>query len=233
MCTLLYALNNPLKFTDPTGLYTWSQNCESGSAGDECRQNRQQFRDALAAVRQAASNLEEGSADRQKLGAILAKYGDENVKNKVSIKFGSAGGYPADEHTSFLTGNKTITFDMNIIDGFLDRNQKISPAYTPTEGFAEEVTHEGSHMLDSFLFGDPVNRSGSQRTEFNAFNAQSYVPKGLNTNSAYGLWNPSWGVIDQVVSTALGMPRGLVSEALRSNAVQEITDKHVTEMWGK
>ena len=89
-----YVLNNPLKFTDPHGLYTWAQNCSSGSSGDECRQNRQQFRDALAATREAANNLEEGSDERQKLEGVLDKYGDEGEKNKVSIAFGAAGGYP-------------------------------------------------------------------------------------------------------------------------------------------
>jgi hypothetical protein len=213
-------------------LYTWAQNCASGSAGDECRQDRQEFRDALATIRKAADNLEAGSAGHQKLEAILAKYGDEGEKNKVSIAFGSAGGYPAEEHTS-LFGNKTITFDMKMINDQLNRNEKINPAYTAEEGRGETVAHEGSHMLDKFFFGDPVNRAGSARTEHNAFNSQSYVPMGLNSNSAYGLWNPSWVAVDFVVTMSTGLPRGVVSDALRSNAVQDVTDKHVNEMWNK
>ncbi len=200
-------------------MYTWAQNCASGDAGNECRQYRQEFRDALGATRQAANNLEEGSKERQKLEAILDKYGDEGEKNKVSIAFGPAGGYPAEQSTNFLTRSNKITFDMKMINSTLDRNQKISPLYTPTEGFAEMVTHEGSHMLDKFFFGNPVNREGSYRTEFNAFTSQSYVPMGLNSYSAYGFWNPSSAAADK--------------ETLRSKAVLKTTEDHVNEMWDK
>ena len=93
-----YTLYNPLKYTDPTGLYEWSQKCGDDDA--QCQANRQQFRDALATIRNAANQYEKGSSERDKLEAVLAKYGDEGEKNKVFIKFGEAGGFPAQESTT-------------------------------------------------------------------------------------------------------------------------------------
>ena len=180
-----YALNNPLKYTDPNGLYEWSQKCADND--QQCQSYRQQFRDALTTIRTAVEQYRERSPERDTLQAILDKYGDEGEENKVFIKFSSAGGFPADESTN-LFGKTTVTFDMKMIDGTFQNSAEINPAYKPSIGWGEIVAHEGAHMLDRFLLGNPVNRSGALRTEVNAFDAQSFVPKALNQNSfwAYG-----------------------------------------------
>jgi len=178
-----YTLNNPLKYTDPTGLYEWSQKCGDDDA--QCQANRQQFRDALATIRNAANQYEEGSDERNKLEAVLDKYGDEGEKNKVSIKFGEAGGFPAKESTS-LFGKKTITFDMKMLGDSFRNSNSINPDYKPSIGWGEVVAHEGAHMLDRFAFGNPVNRTGALRTETNAFDTQSFVPKATNQYSFCG-----------------------------------------------
>jgi hypothetical protein len=131
-----------------------------------------------------------GSDERKKLDAVLDKFGDEGQKNKVFIKFGDAGGFPADESTSLFGGKITITFDMKMLNGEFSSN---NPNYKPEIGWGEVVAHEGAHMLDKFLFGNPVNRSGALRTETNAFDTQSFVPKATNQYSFWSLWNPSWG----------------------------------------
>jgi RHS repeat-associated protein len=48
-----YTPNNPLKYTDPTGLYEWERKCAADDA--QCQGNRQQFRDALTTIRNAAN----------------------------------------------------------------------------------------------------------------------------------------------------------------------------------
>lgn len=211
-----YTLNNPLKYTDPTGLYEWSQKCGDDDA--QCQANRQQFRDALATIRNAANQYEEGSDERNKLEAVLDKYGDEGEKNKVSIKFGEAGGFPAQESTS-LFGKKTITFDMKMLGDSFRNSNSINPDYKPSIGWGEVVAHEGAHMLDRFAFGNPVNRTGALRTETNAFDTQSFVPKATNQYSFWGLWNPSWVAADK--------------ETLRQNAVKDQAQKDVDLNWGK
>src|SRR5690348_11967740 len=40
-----YTLNNPLRYTDPLGLYEWDKKCKQGDS--TCEANRQQFRDSL------------------------------------------------------------------------------------------------------------------------------------------------------------------------------------------
>lgn len=98
------------------------------------RANRQQFRDALATIKAAAGKLEEGSDERNKLQAVLDKYGDEGEKNKVFIKFGAAGGFPADESTSLFGGKSTITFDMKMINNMFKTNESINPDYKASTG---------------------------------------------------------------------------------------------------
>jgi RHS repeat-associated protein len=212
-----YTLNNPLKYIDPNGLYEWSQKC--GDNDQECQVNRQQFRDALATIKTAAGKLDEGSDERNKLQGVLDKYGDEGEKNKVFIKFGAAGGFPADESTSLFGGRSTITFDMKMINNMFNTNESINPDYKASTGWGEIVAHEGAHMLDKFMFGNPVNRNGALRTEVNAFDTQSFVPKALNLQSQWGLWNPGWKEADR--------------ETMRKAAVQSEAQRDVDLNWGK
>jgi len=74
-------------------------------------------------------------------------------------------------------------------------------------------------MLDKFMFGNPVNRSGALRTEVNAFDTQSFVPKALNLQSQWGLWNPGWKEVDR--------------ETMRKAAVQSEAQRDVDLNWGK
>jgi hypothetical protein len=57
------------------------------------------------------------------------------------------------------------------------------------------------------------------RTETNAFDTQSFVPKATNQYSFWGLWNPSWVAADK--------------ETLRQNAVKDQAQKDVDLNWGK
>src|SRR5438270_12838666 len=51
-----YTLNNPLKYTDPTGLYEWAQKGADDDAQGQA--NRPQVRDAFATVRVAAGQCQ-------------------------------------------------------------------------------------------------------------------------------------------------------------------------------
>jgi hypothetical protein len=58
---------------------------------------------------------------------------------------------------------------------------------------AAVVAHEGQHAMDIFNGDGPSNVYESfHMSELHAFMTQSSVDKGLNSNSAWGLWNPSW-----------------------------------------
>jgi hypothetical protein len=116
-------------------------------------------------------------------------------------------------------GRNTITFDMKMINNMFTTNEGINPAYKASTGWGEIVAHEGAHMLDRFAFGNPVNRSGALRTETNAFDTQSFVPKALNVQSQWGLWNPGWKEADR--------------ETLRKAAVQSEAQRDVDLNWRK
>src|SRR2546428_12276231 len=59
-----YTLNNPVRYTDPLGLYVWG-NC-SGDA-DKCKAEQQRFRDSLANLKKAAEGLKDGSKERKRI----------------------------------------------------------------------------------------------------------------------------------------------------------------------
>src|SRR6266487_966010 len=59
-----YVENNPLRYTDPTGLYQWGS-C-SGDA-KSCEAQQQRFRDSLDNLKKAAGQLKEGSKERKEL----------------------------------------------------------------------------------------------------------------------------------------------------------------------
>ena len=206
---------------DPTGLYEWAATCASGD--EQCEQNRQRFRDALTTVRTAAEQYQEGSEERVKLEGILAKYGKEGKKNRVFISFGDAGGSPAQESTSVLgkfvlfgARARTITFDLGVIDKSIENRNDDSK---PSIEFAGLVAHEGSHLFDKNLFGNPVSYAGSLNTERTAFSAQSLVNKGLNALSEWGLWNPSWAEADR--------------DKLRQAGVEHEAKRDADRIWGK
>jgi RHS repeat-associated protein len=197
-----YALNNPLRYTDPTGLYEWDKNCKQGDQA--CEQNRQQFRDALANLQKAASNTAEGSKARKQLDAIIAKIGTEGDGNKSRIAFNEK---MADFGQTY--GNK-MTFNFQSVGQALSEWD----AATISTAKAALVGHEGEHLLDGggVLSGLKYLMSGSERVrrETGPFAIESYVFQGFNKLEPFGyglgvskgdtagwpLWNPSWAAAD-------------------------------------
>jgi len=174
-----YARNNPLRFLDPTGMYICSGTKEQCAA----------IKTALDNVRKAANNLKDGSKERKALEKIIGFYGREGDKNGVTTKFGDLGG-GANANTDSKNGKTTITFDLNQAhQSFSNRNDGSKEEVE----IAGTVAHEGQHGIDDKSRGNPRSEAEEYATEKNAFDAQSWVNKGLDVNSAYtGLWNVNW-----------------------------------------
>jgi RHS repeat-associated protein len=197
-----YTLNNPLRFTDPTGLYEWDSKCKQNDSA--CEQNRQQFRDAVTDLQKAASTFKEGSKERQQLDAILDKIGTEGDGNKTRIAFNSK---ISDFGQTF--GNK-MTFNFKQIDQLLSKWD----AGDASTAKAALVGHEGQHLVDggNVFGGLKYLMSGAERVrkEIGPHTVESYVFQGFNRLEPFGyglgvqrgdtagwpLWNPSWATAD-------------------------------------
>lgn len=217
-----YTLNNPLRYTDPLGLYEWDKKCKQGDS--TCEANRQQFRDALANLTKAAGNYAAGSKERKQLDAIIGKIGTEGDGNKTRIGFNSN---MKDYGQTF--GNK-MTFNFQALNSALSQWD----SGTLSTAGAALVGHEGQHLVDGtggvgglkyFL------NMGDERVkqEIQPFTVESYVFQGFNKLEPFGygvgvskgdangwpLWNPSWAVAD--------------ADKLRQANVQKV----VEELYGK
>jgi RHS repeat-associated protein len=197
-----YTLNNPLRFTDPTGMYEWDSKCKQNDSA--CEANRQQFRDAVGDLQKAASTFKEGSKERQQLDAILDKIGTEGDGNKTRIAFNSK---MSDLGQTF--GNK-MTFNFKQIDQLLSKWD----SGTVSTANAALVGHEGQHLVDggNMFGGLKYLMSGADRVrkEIGSHTVESYVFQGFNRLEPFGyglgvqrgdsagwpLWNPSWAAAD-------------------------------------
>ena len=163
-----YTRNNPLRFTDPTGLYT----CKG--AGDNCA--------ALeSALKRAAEALNSKDMSSRKKGAIqdvLTFYGKPTDKNGVTVTFGAqkpgAGG-----QTSTVGKDTNISLPGDFASKSVDMN-------------AERTIHEGVHGIDDRGGTSGTTRAAVYADEMHAYTVQSYVPEGLGTVSRWGLWDPAW-----------------------------------------
>src|SRR6201992_3078469 len=203
-----YGLNNPLRNTDPTGLYTCSGDKKQCSG----------FADALSAAKSALGGLKKGSADYNNLNSAINAYGKAGVDNGVHVGFGAtsgAGNTTVGVLADPTTGNKITTADN-------PTGQNINVTIDPSKNGSldqEAVTaaHEGSHVADgtALVGGLPMNLLGpdaaavlggplnltSYQIEMKAYGVSSSTAQGLGLGSlSVGgnvIWNSSWGAVDR------------------------------------
>jgi RHS repeat-associated protein len=219
-----YGLNNPLRNTDPTGLYTCS--------GDKSQCSG--VSDALKAAKGALGNLKKGSAEYNALSSAISSYGKAGVDNGVHVGFGATSGAASTTVgvMADANGNKVTTADNPTGQNI---NVTVDPSKNgSTNQEAINLAHEGSHVADgSALVGAlPMNLSGSDavlggplnmtsyQTEMKAYGVSSYAAQGLGLGSlSVGngnvIWNSSWGAVDaqtlrtQGIQHELADPKGL------------------------
>lgn len=221
-----YGLNNPLRNTDPTGLYTCSGN------KDQCSG----VADALKAAQGALGNLKKGSAEYNALSSAISSYGKAGVDNGVHVGFGATSG-AASTTIGVLAdanGNKITTADN-------PTGQNINVTVDPSKNGslnqeAINLAHEGTHVSNGSLLvavlpddltgalantylNSAINLTQYQ-TEFQAYSTSSYTAQGLGLSSlSVGngnvIWNSSWGAVDvqtlrtQGIQHELADPKGL------------------------
>ena len=204
----IYALDNPLKYIDPTGLYV----CDGTDS--ECAS----FATALESLRVARDTFTPDTGEYKRLDASIAAYGDEGIDNGVSVTF------------SNLVGREGITdIQMNEFRGFKVSTETNPNGQDITVTFTRRLTadnfalgmmavHEGDHVaggsalarallmnlggnasagvLESLSLNPTVYASERRAYEVTSFAVQGFnrlyndVP-GYQVNGAE-IWNHAW-----------------------------------------
>jgi RHS repeat-associated protein len=235
-----YTLNNPLKFTDPTGMYEWGA-C-SGTQ-QECDNDKKQFRSALSNLKSARDSYDKKSREYKRLNASLGAYGKEGEKNGVSVGFGALPGGTAGTTTPLGdTTSFAVTFDPS----------KWSKDVTNSAKYlASDVGHEGTHVDDLRQVFAGGSALSDFSVEYRGYESSAFVFGALfrpalsaspssgfggekSTNLQYGgsiIWNSSWGAADKaaIQSRDVGITNAVKSvygHAEMANMVRQI-------WWGK
>jgi RHS repeat-associated protein len=182
-----YTLNNPVRYTDPLGLYVWG-NC-SGDA-DKCKTEQQRFRDSLANLKKSAEGLKEGSKERKRIEGVIGKLGEEG-KGNIKINLGDAGKTNGVPNLGLTVGNN-ITINYDAVDSVKSDYHLNASESTALD--AGVTGHEGTHAGS----GPSVLGFVGMHFEKQAYTNESIVYQGLhNTDRPFGLWNESWATLDE------------------------------------
>ena len=205
-----YSLNNPLLYTDPSGMYEWRRECQDNDA--TCEENRQKFREGVALLRDALNNADPKSVEYEEIKSVLDTIGTEGDGNNIRVAFNP--GLEAFAITKpGAKGNIKLIFNFNLLE------QRLSNGFSAGDVSAARaslIAHEGTHAtMGTFEALKYLSHHQTKLdAEARAINTESLFYKALNRRAPFGpLWDPAWTRVDLTLS-----------EALRQQAVIKMTN---------
>jgi RHS repeat-associated protein len=211
-----YVLNNPLKYSDPAGLYEFAD-C-NGDA--KCLKYQDGFRKALGAAKSALDSGMLSDEESESLSTMLNYLGDEGPgKGHGRIVFGSLNG---NEGGAYL-GNDVLKFDMGKLTSLSQRKDVGNQKYDLTTIMAGVIAHEVVHDYDDSKGILPMTVRAArynqdmqmiESSERHAYDTESFVFKGLNATDPGGLWRTNWvteglSKVDKETLRSIGVERGV------------------------
>lgn len=233
-----YTVNNPLKYTDPLGLYI-------------CNGNRDQCRDVATGLRnleRARDTYRRGTDEYNRLNRALTSYGVAGVDNGVTINFGATrNGGPADTNVSIRLDPANQANKLTTANNPTGQNitVTIDPAQTRSaDDYVLNLGHEGSHVADgSELVGalptdltDPraatvlngtLNLT-SYATETRAYEGASFIAQARGARSltigraGHEIWNSGWRQADRTRLRTQGID-AVLAEPRINGGLYEVT----------
>lgn len=242
-----YTLNNPLKYTDPFGLYVYA----AGTTDEQ----KKKFEQGLKDLQKARDSFKKGSTEYNRLDRAYNAYGAKGVDNGVTVKFGAtASGAPAQAAPGLnadANGMKVVTADN-------PTGQNTTVTFDPSQhsnalDYVTSVGHEGSHVADiaavvaalpnnladpaaQAVLNGPLNLT-SYATEKTAYEVTSFIaqsrliagPGETKTFSVgtgkYEIWNTGWSAADRATKRAAGIDR-VLAEPKSKGGRYEVTPQN-------
>lgn len=190
-----YALNNPLKIVDPTGLY----NVDCGS-DKKCIKAAKDLKNGLSDLQKKADKMKDG-VQKTRLENALKAIGTENDKNNVNVSFGAnkdgaAGNtLPVNDPQTYKE-SFNVTLDPSKLHG--------------SDDYAIAGAHEGTHVDDisSELANPSLGVLSDFSLEYRGYQTSAYAASALGHDSlsenydgkSSVIWNGSWAAVDKNIT---------------------------------
>ena len=230
-----YALNNALRYVDPTGLYVWDASLGGSATDEELKKQkdgqkiidrRNEFRNALAAAGSDAKDTSLTSEQRDAIQESVDSYGTEGVANGLTVAFGTVKeGAAAEVGWSKDASGRVSAFST-------DDSGKVTAQITVTFGgkiTEGNVAHEGSHAADrqalalgleralqgtnpSLSVDDLAENVTIYETERRAYQVTSAIDQARGNSS--NVWSRGWSEADRTTA---------IDNLLRTNKLYRLT----------